>query len=303
MDAATRYSDSNFPRKSALLVDSESEVSAVLHGVLNPEDWNIVHAADNLAVLKLVEVKPFDLIVTGARSTGKEDVDLLRKIRRVRPHVRLIILTDENTSADVIAAIRAGAFSYFSKPISTDSLAELVRNATSEAVWDDGIEVVSATPEWIRIIARCDKGTAGRLVQFLEEMVDLPQPEREHVASAFREMLLNAIEHGGHFDPNQYVEISYVRTRKVVMCKIRDPGQGFSLEELHHAAINNPSDDPIRHSLVREAQSLRPGGYGILLSKHYVDELMYSERGNEVLLIKYVRPLGAAHRSCAAGNS
>ncbi len=122
-------------------------------------------------------------------------------------------------------------------------------------------------------------------------MVNLPSPEREQVASAYREMLLNAIEHGGNFDPNQYVELAYIRTRKAVICKIKDPGQGFSLDELHHAAVNNPPDDPIRHSLIREAGGLRPGGYGILLSKHFVDELVYSEQGNEVLLIKYVQPV------------
>jgi anti-sigma regulatory factor (Ser/Thr protein kinase) len=32
---------------------------------------------------------------------------------------------------------------------------------------------------------------------------------------------------------------------------------------------------------------MRPGGYGILMAHNIVDELMYSEVGNEVLLIKY----------------
>lgn len=278
--------------KCALIVDADPEVSRALCSVLNPEEWNIVHAPDNRSVLKLVEVKPFDLIITGEKSSGKEDIDLLRRIRRVRPHVRLIILTDESTPADVITAMRERAFSYFSKPFSPASLAEIVRSATTEPSWDDGIELVSATPEWISIIARCDKRTGDRLIQFLQEMSDLPQREREDVATAFREMLLNAIEHGGNFDPNQYVEVAYVRTRNLVMCRIKDPGQGFSLEEIHHAAINNPSYDPIRHALFREACGLRPGGYGVLLTKHLVDELVYSEKGNEVLLIKYLFPAG-----------
>jgi anti-sigma regulatory factor (Ser/Thr protein kinase) len=164
----------------------------------------------------------------------------------------------------------------------------MVRSATAAPLWDDGIELVSATPEWISIIARCDKKTADRLVQFFREISDLPLSEREDVATAFREMLLNAIEHGGNFDPNQYVEVAYVRTSKLVMCRIKDPGQGFYLDEIHHAAVNNPSYDPIRHILFREAQGLRPGGYGVLLTKHLVDELLYSEKGNEVLLVKYL---------------
>lgn len=276
--------------KFALVVDADSQVAEILRRVLKPEEWVTIHVADNQAVLGLVEARPFDLIVTGARTTGREDIELLRKIRRIRPHIRLIILTDEATPADVIASMRERAFSYFSKPFSADALAEMVRIATLEPAWDDGIEVVAATPEWTSVIARCDQGTADRLVQFFQEMSELPEPERGDIATAFREMLLNAIEHGGNFDPTQYVEISYVRAKKMVMCRIKDPGQGFSLEEIHHAATNNPSYDPIRHTHFREALGLRPGGYGILIARHLVDELLYAETGNEVLLVKYLHP-------------
>jgi len=274
----------------ALIVDADPEVTSALGGVFESERWTIVHASDNRDALKLAEASAFDLIITGAKSTGKEDLELLRKIRRVRAHVRLIILTDASTPTDVITAMRERAFSYFTKPFSTASLAEIVRCATTEPFWDDGIELLSASPEWISIIARCDKKTADRLVQFFQEVSDLPAPERADVANGFREMLLNAIEHGGNLDPNQYVEVGYVRTRKLVMCRIKDPGRGFSLEEIHHAAVNNPSYDPIRHALFREAHGLRPGGYGVLLTRHFVDELIYSEKGNEVLLVKYLSP-------------
>jgi len=297
VNSAAQLQTRSLPRWSALLVDPEPQVSRALCAVLSTEEWNVVYAPGNPSALKLVEARPFDLIVTGTGTTGKEDIELLRRIRRGRPHVRLIILTDERTPADVIAAIRERAFSYFSKPFSTASLAEIVRCAMSEPLWDDGIELVSATPEWVSVIVRCDRNTADRLVQFFEEMSDLPHPDREHVATAFREMLLNAIEHGGNFDPNQYVEVGYVRTRKLVMCRIKDPGQGFSLDEIHHAAVNNPSYDPIRHVLFREAEGLRPGGYGVLLAKHHVDELVYSEKGNEVLLIKYLPSLSAPNHS------
>jgi hypothetical protein len=91
----------------------------------------------------------------------------------------------------------------------------MVRSASTAPIRDDGIEIVSATPEWISIIARCDKKTADRLVQFFQEISDLPLSEKEDVATAFREMLLNAIEHGGNFDPDQYVEVAYVHIFQV----------------------------------------------------------------------------------------
>jgi len=290
MDPVARVQALLAPIKLALVVGADPQVTGVLRCVLKSEEWAIMHAADNQAVLNLIKEKFFHLIITGAKTTGKEDIELLRRIRRVRPHVRLIILTDESTPADVITSMRERAFSYFSTPFSATSLAEMVRVATLEPSWDDGIEVASATPEWISVIARCDKGTANRLVQFFQEMSDLPEPEKDDVATAFREVLLNAIEHGGNFDPTQYVEISYIRARKMVICRIKDPGMGFSLEEIRHAAVNNPSYDPIRHALFREAKGLRPGGYGILMARHFVDELVYSEKGNEVLLIKNIPP-------------
>jgi anti-sigma regulatory factor (Ser/Thr protein kinase) len=70
---------------------------------------------------------------------------------------------------------------------------------------------------------------------------------------------------------------------------VRDPGPGFRPAEVKHAAITNPPDDPQAHAEVRAAEGRRPGGFGILLARKIVDEMMYSEVGNEVLLIKYTR--------------
>jgi anti-sigma regulatory factor (Ser/Thr protein kinase) len=101
-------------------------------------------------------------------------------------------------------------------------------------------------------------------------------------------MLLNSIEHGGRFDPNQYVEVSYLRARYMVLCRVKDPGEGFSLDEIRHAAIANPPDDPIRHQRYRDELGLRPGGFGVLLTHSLVDEVIYGEKGNEVMLVKYL---------------
>ena len=273
-------------QKKALVVGADAVVAAQVSATL--PTWKIEHAANNLDALKSVEARQFDLVLTSENTSAKTDVELLCEIRRVRPHIRMIILTNEGTPADVISSMREHVFSYFSTPFSPSAFAEIIRLATEGPCWDDGIEVLSATPNWIRLAARCDKKTADRLLQFFHEIVDLPECEKHDVAAAFREMLLNAIEHGARFDPSQYVEISYIRGRHVVMCRVKDPGEGFSLEEVQHAAIANPPDDPIRHQAYRDALGLRPGGFGVLLTQHLVDELIYGEKGNEVLLIKYL---------------
>ena len=206
--------------KTALLVASGGDVDELLTKVLSSEGWSIQRVIDNQHILELARAKPFDLIVTGRETRVAEDVELLRKIRSARPHVRLIILTDKFTPGDVISAMREGAFSYFSAPFEASELAEMVRAAMAEPCWDDGIEVLSGTPEWISLTARCDLGTADRLVQFLHGVRDpsIPEAEKDHVVFAFKEILINAMEHGGHFDPSQHVEISFIRARRAIAC-------------------------------------------------------------------------------------
>ena len=272
--------------KIALVVGPDSQLASELAEIL--PGWQIARTANNLSALKLVKAQRFDLVLTGENTSGSADIELLRRIRRIRPHLRLVILTNESTTLDVIASMREGAFSYFSKPFSAEAFREMIRLAAASPCWDDGVEVVSATPEWIQLFVRCDRGTADRLLQFFREFVDIPQPESDNIATAFREMLLNAIEHGGHFDPTQFVEISYLRSRHAVICRVKDPGQGFSLDEIQHAAVSNPPDDPLKHQAYRDAAGLRPGGFGLLMTESLVDELIYGERGNDVLLIKYV---------------
>jgi CheY-like chemotaxis protein len=273
---------------TALIVAGDGATTATLADILAQNGCNFECAASNEAALARVTESQFDLIVTDESTPGSEDLELLRKLRRVRPHTRLIILTAESTPTDVISAMRERAFSYFSKPFSASELAGMIKMALKAPCWDDGIEVVSATPTWIRLLARGDKETADRLLQFINEIADLPEDEKHDVGLALRELLLNAVEHGTRFDPDKFVEVSYIRAKRMVSCRVKDPGEGFSLDELDHAAISNAPHDPIRHVLYREAAGLRPGGYGILLARHLVDELMYGERGNDVLLIKYL---------------
>ena len=150
--------------------------------------------------------------------------------------------------------MREGAFSYFSGPFERFALVEMVRSAMASPAWDDAIEVLSATRDGISLTARCDLETADRLVQFLRgaKTSELSEPDREGMIFAFKEILLNAMEHGCNYDSSRHVEISFIREHGAVVCHVKDPGEGFSLEEARHAAINNPASDLARHARVRK---------------------------------------------------
>ena len=68
----------------------------------------------------------------------------------------------------------------------------------AEAVdWHDGIQVMAARPEWISLRVTCSLITAERLTGFMAAMRrDVPESVRDELLFAFREVLMNAMEHG-----------------------------------------------------------------------------------------------------------
>jgi anti-sigma regulatory factor (Ser/Thr protein kinase)/ActR/RegA family two-component response regulator len=278
----------------SVLVVADLEMNWMLFDYLVAKDWSVDYVPHNDVALTAVQKRPYDLIVTAEISSPREDLELLRKIRKVRPHTRMIVLTGRRTTEDVIAALRARAFSLFAKPYSIETLKAVIEIALDEKCWDDGIEVISATPSWIRLMVRCDLGTIERMSQFFQEMADLPELERSQVATAFRELLLNAAGHGAGFNPEEYIEISYIRSKQAIACRVTDPGMGFDLGERAKSWLATPLNElPERDPLSDTRSGVYSKSYGILLAKHLVDELIYNEQGNEVLLIKYLDSLPA----------
>jgi len=104
---SSAVSPSSSTQHRALLVDSGPGINKLLGNIFQGEGWNVELAASNKDALQLAKTHPFDLIITGAHTSGKEDVELLRRLRMVRPHTRLIILADEFAPGDIRGYPRA----------------------------------------------------------------------------------------------------------------------------------------------------------------------------------------------------
>jgi anti-sigma regulatory factor (Ser/Thr protein kinase)/ActR/RegA family two-component response regulator len=272
-----------------LVVGNDSQVSGEIGNALSAAEFPVEHAAGNADALQRLRLRSFGVVITNPDSTLDEDLALLEEIRRIRPGVKCIVLCQNSTPDGVIAALRARVFACFTPPFDIHEIVNLARGAASDSQWGDDIQVLSARPGWVSLRINCRIITADRLLTFAKELsARLPPDTRHEMMFALREILMNAMEHGAAFNPDQVVELTAVRTGRAMVFYIRDPGAGFRPESLHHAAIANPAEDPAAHIAKREEEGIRAGGYGMLLAAGTVDELIYSEIGNEVLLIKYV---------------
>lgn len=274
-----------------LMIGADSEVEGWLRAHPALADAEIHRAMGSAHAFRLLRQRPYDAVVTDPAVRVDEELALLEEMRAIRPFVKVVLLTPAAAPDELIRAMRAHVFAVFDAPFAPAEVAEMVKLAVQEPGGPDGIEVLSATSHWVWLRLDCRILTAERVVSFLAQLRerDLADPEREELMIAVREVLINAMEHGGGFDPDQVVEVSAVRTARAIVFYVRDPGRGFRLDQLPHAAISNPAEDPLAHTEPRAQAGLRPGGFGLLLAKSIVDEMIFSERGNEVLLVKHTR--------------
>lgn len=272
-----------------LVVDDDRVTRHLLRSTLEGAGYSVGTAGDGVEALDKLrrETPPHDLLLLDVWMPRMSGLDVLAKLRATGLRPRTIVMTTDDTPGTMLEALKGQALQFLAKPIEPEKLLEIVGTALGTAA-TPGIEIISARPDWVELSVPCDRESAAFIEGFLAHLdADLTTDVRESIGYAFRELLLNAIEWGGKLDPNRRVRISYLRAKRMLLYRIADPGPGFRMEDLDHAAIAHP-DDPIEHMRVRDEKGLRPGGFGLMLVKAKVDDLIYNEARNEVVFVKYL---------------
>lgn len=273
-----------------LIAEDNGPTRVLVESILEDAGYTTKTVTDGKMAYDRIATTPFDLLLTDIWMPGLNGLELLSKIKTLPSPPPVIVMTSDDTPDTLLKAIREQAYHYISKPIDPQELIRLVQDGLDASHEKTAIEVTSATPNWVEILVPCDQKAAGRMRNFVMQLeADLPEDLRETIAMSFYELLANAIEWGGQLDPSKKVRIAFLRFERMLMFRIEDPGSGFDMDELDHAALNNPGD-PIAHMSVREDRGLRPGGFGLLMVKTSADELIYNEARNEVVFVKYLDP-------------
>jgi len=273
-----------------LLVDDDRGLRLVLSTLLKEAGHVVDSVGDGPTAVAHLDRGSVDIVLLDLGLPGMSGLEVLAHARARPSPPLVIVMTADDTSETLLEAVRRQAYRYLRKPFAPNEVVEIIAGAIATAPAAAlSIEVVSAKPEWLEVIAPCSLEMADRLQSFVMHLeADLPEAIRESVAQAFRELLTNAIEWGGKLDPTKKVRISCVRAKRMLLYRIADPGKGFNIDRLMHAAISNPEGDPLKHFAEREEKGIRPGGFGLAMMRSLVDELIYNEARNEVICIKYL---------------
>jgi serine/threonine-protein kinase RsbW len=93
------------------------------------------------------------------------------------------------------------------------------------------------------------------------------------------ELLHNAMEHGNRCDRTKKVYITVKAEPRRAVIRVRDEGEGFD-----HRLLTSGEGAP--------ADALSERGRGLVIVRHYADELRFNREGNEVTLIFTARQKG-----------
>jgi len=271
-----------------LIVDDDRLTRVMLSTILEGGGHAVTAAADGEEALRLAAGAHFDLVLLDIWMPGMGGLEVLDRLRALEAPPRVVILTSDETPETLLAAVRGQASRYLTKPVEAAALLDVVTEELG-APERPHIELLSARPDWVELEVPCRLEVVDHIQNFLGQLAaNLNEEVRRSVGQAFRELLSNAIEWGGALDPERKVRISYLRMRRLILYRISDPGSGFRFEGLDHAAVGHSPDEPLAHVAPREAKGLRPGGFGVLLARALVDELIYNEAQNEVVFVKYL---------------
>jgi CheY-like chemotaxis protein/anti-sigma regulatory factor (Ser/Thr protein kinase) len=271
-----------------LVVDDDKATRHVLQTVLTSAGFSTAVARDGVEALRSLDANRFDLVLLDVWMPRMNGLELLAKLRTIEARPRVVVMTSDDAPETLLKAVREQAVKYVHKPVEATQLLETVREALA-ASYPPPVEVISARPEWVELVVPCTREAAGHIEAVMSQLDATLAPDvRASIGYAFRELLLNAVEWGGKLDPSRTVRIACLRAKRLIMYRIADPGTGFKIEDLPHAAIGQSPDEPIAHMQVRESKGIRPGGFGLLTVRASVDELLYNEQRNEVVFVKYL---------------
>ena len=280
--------DDTQPPARILVADDDRTTRFAISSMLKNAGYVVTAVKDGAEALRYIQKNSFDLAFLDIWMPKLTGLEVLARIRAGASHPKIVIMTSDNTPETLLRAVREQAYEYLTKPFPPKEAVEVAQRALKSDA-SPPIEIISAKPHWLELLIPCTREAAERIQSFLVRLeTDLSDDLRNTIALAFRELVLNAVEWGGKLDPNRKVRIAYVRSSRMLLYRVADPGSGFSFENLAHAAVGQPENQPIAHAAVRDDLGIRPGGFGIAMTRAIADELLYNEAQNEVIFIKYL---------------
>jgi CheY-like chemotaxis protein/anti-sigma regulatory factor (Ser/Thr protein kinase) len=285
-----------------LVVDDEAPIRELLAIYLGRLDCRVAEAPDGQAALEKLRDEPADLVFTDVRMPRMSGLELLKAIRTSTPETAVVVLSGYATVEDTVEALRLGALDFLPKPFELDDVKRaverywrLTRDTHLTAEMRSSLQesrrvyVIPSDPEAAGLVSRA-------LTQDLSGLGLGTPAERESVALALHEAVLNAVIHGNLAVPSslkddgptqfedmigqrrheagygsRMVRIEVIADRTHAEYIVEDEGAGFDYAQL---------PDPHQPSGLLEVS-----GRGLLIIRLTMHEVSWNKQGNRIRMV------------------
>ncbi|MBI4230022.1 MAG: response regulator [Planctomycetes bacterium] len=297
-----------------LLVDDEEAILQVLHGALTASGLakEIAMAKNAREALGWLRQRAWkaDLVVSDLSMPGLSGEDLLAEIKANAPDLPVIVLTAHSLDERIIRCLERGASDFLVKPVPlklfTQTVSAILERRAESRGGGGAMRVSLPVSGWIELTATSHIEYVERFRRFTELLYGtrLAEDAKFQLRMAIDEIGRNAVEWGNRESRTKRIQLTYAFFDSQIVIKIEDDGKGFDT-----SALQDPTRDPLMHLQDREAQGKRPGGFGVFLIRKLMDDVIYNERGNVVVMTKRLpglpaeEPPGAKPQAKAPGGS
>jgi two-component system response regulator PilR (NtrC family) len=117
--------------RQVLVVDDEPDIRELLELTLAKMGLGVVAVGSLAEARETLSSARFDLCLTDMRLPDGEGLDLVRHISGLAGDLPVAVITAHGSAENAVAALKAGAFDYVSKPVGLEQLRALVKSALS----------------------------------------------------------------------------------------------------------------------------------------------------------------------------
>jgi DNA-binding NtrC family response regulator len=115
---------------TVLVVEDQLGPRESLRAILQP-DYRVLMAIEGTQAIHVVEHEPVDVVLLDLRLPGLSGIEVMEKIKEIKPSVEVIVVTSYASAEAELAVQRLHAFEYIPKPFNVSYLRETVKRAVA----------------------------------------------------------------------------------------------------------------------------------------------------------------------------
>ena len=119
---------------TVLIADDDRSIRTVLTQALGRSGYQVRCTGNAATLWRWVEEGEGDLVITDVVMPDENGLDLIPRIRRIRPDLRVVVMSAQSTLITAVKAAQRGAFEYLPKPFDLQELLSVVGRALTAPI-------------------------------------------------------------------------------------------------------------------------------------------------------------------------